>query len=99
MDFKRGSWRGRGRGRGRASWAGPRPIYPSRPEEPRPPSPLVGSVLQRLMVKDLSVSADGQNHIPAISNCQYVGSYNWVDGDERPTILIPGEYFLVAARQ
>lgn len=51
------------------------------------------------MVKDLSVSADGQNHIPAISNCQYVGSYNWVDGDERPTILIPGEYFLVAARQ
>lgn len=42
------------------------------------------------MVKDLSVSADGQNHIPAISNCQYVGSYNWVDGDERPTILIPG---------
>ncbi|KAL1381709.1 hypothetical protein HDK64DRAFT_321480, partial [Phyllosticta capitalensis] len=80
------NFRGRYRGRG-----GSFPPWKERPQEqPRPPSPPVGSILSTILERELDSKHDEQVP-PTITNCEYIASYNWVKKEgESPTIMIPG---------
>lgn len=93
MEYRRGSWRGsyRGRGRGQGSWRMDRFSNAPAFAQPRTPSPPVGKSLKELTAKDLVVSGERESNIPTITNCQFVGSYNWLGGIENPVALIPGK--------
>ncbi|GME65997.1 Geranylgeranyl pyrophosphate synthetase [Neofusicoccum parvum] len=40
--------------------------------------------------KDLTASEKSNIGMPVITDCKYVGSYNWMDVGRTPTILVPG---------
>ncbi|OJD31712.1 geranylgeranyl pyrophosphate synthetase [Diplodia corticola] len=90
MEYRRGTWRGRNRGRGRGSWRSDGFSKAATCQQPRTPSPPVGEVLKEVRMKDLVASPAKESNVPVISNCEFLGSYNWMGSIERPAMLIPG---------
>jgi hypothetical protein len=39
-------------------------------------------------------NADSEQEDVAVTNCKYIGSYNWIKG-ETPTILVPGNFLII----
>lgn len=90
----RGSGRGeRGSGIGRGSgttWRGARggrgvPIHDSLEGQP------MGDLLETITLTELQSSVRFKDLTPTITDCQYVASYNWLNGG-KANILVPGQY-------
>ncbi|KAL4944389.1 hypothetical protein BDV06DRAFT_210304 [Aspergillus oleicola] len=75
----------RGRGAGRAGWSRPGQALEAT-------APVLGQLLTTITKGDLDdtlPSALAEKESPKITNCQLVGSYNWLNRTS-PTILVPG---------
>ncbi|KAK4548612.1 hypothetical protein LTR36_009522 [Oleoguttula mirabilis] len=90
-----GRWRGRGdwrstggRGRGGRQWAHPA-SYQQKADD-RAPSPPIGTLIETIKHQDLPSTAEPGQGEPKISDCDFLGSFNWMSG-EGPTIAIPGK--------
>jgi hypothetical protein len=81
--------RGRGRG-GRVPFFA-KPKEQVKPDLERHP---LGDLIKEFRNSDLSLKPAA---LAEISDCQYVASYNWLNG-KVPTIAIPGGLFLAIAR-
>jgi hypothetical protein len=81
--------RGRGRGGRVPFFAKPREQV--KPDLERHP---LGDLVNEFRNSDLSLKPAA---LAEISDCQYVASYNWLNG-KVPTIAIPGGLFLAIAR-
>jgi hypothetical protein len=46
--------------------------------------------IQTIAVPD----ADSEQEDVTVTNCKYIGSYNWIKG-ETPTILVPGNFLVI----
>jgi hypothetical protein len=52
----------------------------------------LGVLLKTFHSSDLGVGQSNSTYPAAISDCQYVASYNWLN-DRDPTIIVPGNLF------
>ncbi|KAF2139492.1 uncharacterized protein K452DRAFT_289505 [Aplosporella prunicola CBS 121167] len=101
--YQQGRTRGRGGWRGTSSrgFFADHPTFSSnradrgRPQQqssestPRTPSPPLGPILKTIIGNDLE-DIPYSNYLDCkISNCEYVGSYNWLNRSN-PTIKVPG---------
>jgi hypothetical protein len=46
---------------------------------------------QLIDLHDVESAGKYRDVIPTITDCEYVASYNWLDGKNPPTILVPGK--------
>ncbi|KAF1851482.1 uncharacterized protein K460DRAFT_298555 [Cucurbitaria berberidis CBS 394.84] len=93
MSYK-SSFSGNNRGgfaprKGRGGWGRPfaKPREPVKPDIEKYP---LGKLLQTLQASDLIPEQNGLSHKAAITDCQYIASYNWLN-NSTPTIIVPGK--------
>ena len=59
------------------------------PVTARPPSPSKGPLIQTILQSSLSPNALAP-HTAVISDCELLASFNWIEDEKAPTIMIPG---------
>jgi hypothetical protein len=84
--------RGRGRGGRTPFTKGREQMKPDVEKHP------LGELLKTFHSSDLRLDQGDSVHLAAISGCQYVASYNWLN-DRDPTIIVPGKLFFHITRQ
>ncbi|KAL0261727.1 hypothetical protein SLS55_003157 [Diplodia seriata] len=58
-------------------------------ESTGPPSPALGPCFQRISREDVVAKVGSEKPKAVISDCKYVGSYNWIDDNGQHTVMIP----------
>jgi len=91
---KRTGFRAGGRGRSgyNAAGKGRGQGWRSKHEIQRVPSPPIGPILQQISRDELEGNNLTSREV-GITGMEDVASYNWVDRENEPTIMVPGKYF------